>query len=448
MKNSIVSFGLFLALVLNSIAVKAQWVVDQDYAFKINVPAGWTKEKKQDGSDRIHDFMDPSQNIFVEVRSFKAADGITVDNMANVFENTVFPGAERLAYEAYHLNNVSGKFAGYKTEINGLEVGIGAFYTVNNDFAYILWSLIPINVYNQYSALSDQVMNTFQVIPKQIKARPIASKPTFQLSSFRLSDKITEDYEIYDEKYRYPVNTKQIWLVYRWKGNCPGAKINVNWYYQGEWIEGPSADFIMPDYPNGFGFANIKMNSAFKVGKYSVEVLKDNQLLKSADFEVYAPVQNNIQHTASNVEASSIQWGHASSSVTTSKNTKNTSAKIKTIQLGGKDNFYSFKNGIVQSSKQADLMNEPWCTERPALCGNWARTGMHHLAEVTEPPASGYISDKTSYTDCKEIPLNEVLVFKLKDGTYAKVLVVSDDFSRTTSGCNHTIKLKISYPAF
>ncbi len=448
MKNTILNFSVILMLVLTSVAVEAQWVVDGEYAFKINVPASWTKEKKQDGSDRIHDFIDPSQNIFVEVRSFKAVDGITVDNLANVFENTVLPGAERLAFEAYNLNNVSGKFGGYKTEINGLEVGIGVFYAVNKDFAYILWSLIPINVYNQYSALSDQVMNTFQVIPKQIKARSIASKPSFQVNSFRLSDKITEQYEIYDEKYRYPVDTKQIWLVYRWKGNCPGAKINVNWYYQGDLIEGPSDHFIMPDYPDGFGFANIKMNSAFKVGQYSVEVLRDNQLLKSVDFEVYAPVQHNPQQSASKMNTTSIQWGHASSSLTTSKSTKKSSMKIKTIHLGARDNLYSFKKGIVKSSQEADLMNEPWCTEQPALCGNWAKTGKHNLADVTEPPASGYISDKTSYTDCKEVPLNEVLVFKLKDGTYAKVLVVNDKFSRSSSGCVHAITLKIIYPAF
>lgn len=447
MKNRIKSVCMVLIIMFLTMSVSAQWITDSEYGFKINVPNSWNKEKKQEGTDRLHDFLDPTENIFIEVRAFEASDDMTADLLAQVFESSGLPGAEKLAFENYTLNGTPGKFGAYKTTINGLTVGVGAFYTVTKDFAYILWSLIPVNVYDQYSAAGDAVLNTFTVIPRKAKPIAVKPKPNFEITSFKLSDQITSEYRILNEKSKYPVTTDNIWLVYTWKGNAEGSKIDVIWYYEGGYIEGPSKGFTMPDYPDGFGYANISMDGAFAVGKYSVEVKMDGQIIGSTQFEVYKQQSNtpNIKPPGSTNNSS---WGKANSGVSSANTASKGAGNALTVILGGGNNFYSFKKGKINSHDNADIMNEPWCTELPALCGNWAKTGKSQLSQVTSAPSSGYISDNSGYMDCQQVPLNEVLVFKLKDGTYAKVIIVNDQFSKTSSGCDHKITLNIEYPAF
>jgi len=453
MKSIVRSLSIFFFLVFLTSVANAQWIIDAEYGFKLKVPNGWNKEKMQDGTDRVHDFLDPTENIFIELRAFETGEGFTPDILAQVFESSGLPGAERLAFENYTLNGTQGKFAGYKTTINGLEVGIGAFYAVTRDFSYILWSLIPIEVYNQYSAQGDAVLNTFTLIPKVAKRYIAKPDPDIELIAFKISDQVTNDYDITLEKKSFPVTTPYIWVVYDWKGNGNGSSFFINWYYEGQYIRGASKEFKMPDFQDGYGYANIDMDGAFKVGKYSVEAKIDNKVLGTIHFEVFPNQSNNVQIRPpgggkSLNNTSSTVWGKANSSSNVSTSAKKSSGKVKTVKLGGANNYYNFKKGIVKSHDKADLLNEPWCTEFPALCGNWVRTGKSQLSQVNSAPSSGYISDNTSYMDCQQVPVNEVLVFKLKDGTYAKVLIIDDQFSKTSSGCNHAITLQIVYPAF
>lgn len=449
MKSQVRSLSLLFTFFFITSVVNAQWITDTEYGFKIKVPNGWSKEKKQDGTDRLHDFLDPTENVFVEVRAFETGEGFTPDILANVFETSGLPGAQRLAFENYTLNGTPGKFAGYKTTINGLEVGIGAFYAVTKDFSYILWSLIPVAVYDQYSAQGDGILNTFTLIPKKVNHYVAKSEPSFELTAFKISDQITDDYDIKVEKKRFPVNTSAIWVVYDWKGNGNGRTFSVNWYYEGKFIDGASKKFTLPNYQDGYGYANIDMDAAFKVGKYSVETKIENKVLGTLYFEVFEDKSNTFQIKPPGSSSSrSTDWGKANASSTVSSSAKKSSEKAITVKLGGSNNYYSFKKGIVKSHDDADLLNEPWCTEFPALCGNWVKTGKQRLNQVNSAPSSGYISDQTSYMDCQQVPLNDVLVFKLKDGTYAKVLIVDDQYSSTSNGCNHNITLHIVYPAF
>ena len=98
---------------------------------------------------------------------------------------------------------------------------------------------------------------------------------------------------------------------------------------------------------------------------------------------------------------------------------------MKTVTLHG--NCLKFATGQVGTStcdETYDVIAEPWCAGKAGLCGNWVKTNAITLAEVTTPPSSGYISD-AGYQDCQEVDVGDVLVFKLADGSYAKVRVVN-----------------------
>lgn len=117
---------------------------------------------------------------------------------------------------------------------------------------------------------------------------------------------------------------------------------------------------------------------------------------------------------------------------------------VETVTLHG--NCLKFATGEVSNncSDEFDTIAEPWCAGYAGLCGNWVKTTALTLDDVTTPPASGYISDGLDWVDCQEVAVGDVLVFKLKDGTYAKVLVASVTFD--SYNCADAVTLEYVYP--
>ncbi|NOR88607.1 MAG: hypothetical protein GQ527_13470, partial [Bacteroidales bacterium] len=111
---------------------------------------------------------------------------------------------------------------------------------------------------------------------------------------------------------------------------------------------------------------------------------------------------------------------------------------------------YSFKSGKAHHDHEnADLMIEPWCTEEAGVCGNWLATNESNMDAVTSPPTSGYISDLAGYTDCQLMPTNRVVIVKLADGSFAKIMIVNLEFSKIQNSdkpCQHKATIKVQYP--
>jgi len=110
--------------------------------------------------------------------------------------------------------------------------------------------------------------------------------------------------------------------------------------------------------------------------------------------------------------------------------------------------FYHFLDGKAYSNNEMPsdideygIINEPWCTDLPALCGNFEVTNENDFGELESVPAGSYNST------CEEVPLNKVLVFKLGDDSYALVKIVDDVFSSDNNACEHSVTLHINYPA-
>lgn len=136
---------------------------------------------------------------------------------------------------------------------------------------------------------------------------------------------------------------------------------------------------------------------------------------------------------------------------TPAKTTSSSSGKVSQIILDNTNNTYDFDSGRVCSIKdnpEPDVINEPWCTALPALCGNWAKTGKSRMEDVTTAPTSGFISDGKSFVDCQECPVNEVLVFKNKEGRLGKLMIIKDEKTQTANGCQHRITCLVEFPAF
>lgn len=591
MKKIVFSF-LFLFLIT---ALSAQWVTDNKYGFKINVPNSWNQDTKMDGTDKVYDFTDPTQNIFIEIRAFDVDGSVTADMIGQAFEGQYLSSGNRVAFENYTLNNTSGKFGGYTMNVEGLDVGIGTFYAVKNGVGYVLWSMIETRLYDQYSSKSDAVLNTFTTFSPSSGATVVVGKPIFKITNMKLGKKLTSDYNILpqDETKSFDANQNEIFVIWDWKGKATGKTMYINWYYNGVKIRDASKSYQLPNNNQGYGWASIqKPSGGFKSGKYYVQIDFEGKKQRRIDFQVKKPASNQnsgfvisppggkgkdlnpsgntsssdftlnwngfvlgeqlkpgskteiIQPTkkfypnspqvisvfkwkgngsghtvtvkwkywqkgasenmliaetdfkvpAGNGGASNFSlskpdagwplgeywvdysidgkffheirfdvvngsssssstggWGSASGGTSSSSTSSSNAQKIVLVS-GENQSCYTFKSAKIHNNhNDADLVLEPWCTNNPGVCGNWVLTGKSNLSDVTSPPSSGYISDVAGFTDCQIVPLNNVAVFKLKDGTYAKVLIQKTDFSNNQNQnppCQHKATLLIEYPAF
>ena len=123
--------------------------------------------------------------------------------------------------------------------------------------------------------------------------------------------------------------------------------------------------------------------------------------------------------------------------------------KFVEVNLDYETPFYHFNKGLFKRNNLPEneiamgLYNEPWCTDLPALCGSYEVTESSSFASLSEAPIGDYEED------CSELPLNKVIVFKLNDGTYALVKIVSDVYNMVEGEyCEHKITLHVNYPAF
>ena len=118
---------------------QARVVQDSEYGFEITVPDNWRTNSFVDGTDRVWALVAPDRNATVRIRAFQAPSGLTMPLLITAFETHVLKDAQRLTLEPYTLNGIAGQMAGYKAKFDNIDVGIGCFYTIQKQKAYIVW---------------------------------------------------------------------------------------------------------------------------------------------------------------------------------------------------------------------------------------------------------------------------------------------------------------------
>lgn len=153
-----------LIFVAHPAEASQQWVQDDQMNFKIKVPVDYQKNRIVEGTDVVHAFLSPDQNVAVRIRSIKVDKGATIDTVIKAFEQGIIAGAQKLLDDKYQLNNISGKICGYKWKFNNIPVGLACFFTIQNNIAYIVWSIVPEQMFKQRTPETDAIINTFTII--------------------------------------------------------------------------------------------------------------------------------------------------------------------------------------------------------------------------------------------------------------------------------------------
>lgn len=144
-----------------------QFIRDTVLGFSLNVPDGWVTQNFNDQGDQVITAVSQDQNVAVRARGFRVAPGTTIEAIRTAFENLIQnnllqqTGKVVQAAQPFVLNGLNGQTATYTGTTNGINVGIAAFYTIQGQNGYVVWVIIPVNMYDQRLPEADAIAQTF-----------------------------------------------------------------------------------------------------------------------------------------------------------------------------------------------------------------------------------------------------------------------------------------------
>ncbi len=487
MNNLIKYFFLLLIFSVTHLNAQKKCIENREMGFKVQVPSNYKDNQFIDGSDKVHAFVSSDENVAVQVRAFDVDQNVSIDIVISAFEKSIIKGAQSLIKENYVLNGLNGKMSGYRWNQGNFNIIVGAFHTIQEGKAYVIWSLIPENLFSKRNAESDAITNSFTLIKKEtisnipqvvnvppvIEERKIEEPLLKNLTPDNFITLVSDDacVEHLIPKDAKLTRAEEGLKVWEYPLGSQGNKISVvlqNVLKQGDVFKNFMENNISSIIKNGAAVLSKKYDSLngmesctyvyeLNNSRFLYTVVNGPKTFFMLGFVGKIENKNDIDNLH-NAISPSIKKADCDGVVSKQEKTvvPQTSSiqqtgNYKQIILDNNNNAYSFAKDKLSNAvhlADSDILNEPWCTDLPALCGNWVATGKSKMEEVTIPPTSGYISDGQSFIDCQEAPLNQVIVFKLKDGSFAKLMILKDEKSKTSDQCQHKITCIIDYPAF
>ena len=145
--------------------LNAKKYVDKKYKFSISVPSSWEANIHKDGTDKVYDFLSPDENVFIQVRSFKAVSGLSLDLLTRVFEESYLPaGKQKQGLKSITSSNgIPGKHGSYLARYKGKEVGITVFYVIQNGQGYTVMGIVPTSMFRQKQTEISGILKSFRI---------------------------------------------------------------------------------------------------------------------------------------------------------------------------------------------------------------------------------------------------------------------------------------------
>jgi hypothetical protein len=151
---------------------RGQWLIREEYGFKINVPDQWQSTQYEENGKLILKLISTDNNILIEFDAFKVDRDNTVFDLVSSFEKNQLPtGFECSSLKDYTtVNNINGKMAIYNGYINGIAESFSAFYTIHAGDGYIFSTLVPIEKIQEKSEEVQAVLDSFELLSKEQKS--------------------------------------------------------------------------------------------------------------------------------------------------------------------------------------------------------------------------------------------------------------------------------------
>lgn len=311
----------FLVSMLLIYNVKAKDIRDVEFKFSIVVPDQWTSNIYMQGTDKVCEFMSPDNNAFIQLRSFKADPGITVNLVVQVYEESYLPqGSKRIDLsEKNSVNGIPGFVGNYTAIVNNLEVGISVFYTIQNGQGYALMFIIPVSLFDQKEEEVKRVLHSFVIPGYKVKESinnkiapnnntvsqesiPITS--ALRIENMKMGDALSSQNDLQHITSIFSPETPNIYIVFDWKRESVHISgLKIAWYFDQKRYK---IDDIIYQFKNkslsGTSRAFLsKPSKGWPEGMYTVEFSLAGQILKEFNFEVKASALDDVHTLTTNL---------------------------------------------------------------------------------------------------------------------------------------------------
>ena len=159
-----------IILLLLTLQVNGQWLVEKQSGFKINIPNQWQSTKNQDGDKSIYRFMSSDNYIIIEIYAFDIKESQRIFDLVDDFEKKQLPpGFTCTALKDYtSVNNMNGKMGNYNGYINNVAELISIIYYIKNNKGYIISITAPIEKLQEETEDIKSVLDSFEIMDKPV----------------------------------------------------------------------------------------------------------------------------------------------------------------------------------------------------------------------------------------------------------------------------------------
>ncbi len=308
---------LFLLLGILTV-LNAKDYIEKQYRFSIEVPDNWGANTYMDGTDKVYDFLSADENAFIQVRSFKAGAGLSMNLLIQVFEENYLPaGKQRQSLESItSTNGIPGKQGSYLAQYNGQQVGISVFYVIQKGQGYTLMGIVPTSMFQQKQEEISKILKSF-IIPGYERKEPqsqssgglgglsgkvqdqslgqdVSQQESTQLSgsagvmltNIRMGDQLNGKTDLLNQTTTFVPSTGVLYVVFDWQGDAAGKQLNVKWFFDQNNI---LIDQSFYEFPANEGSSNASLSkptNGWPLGDYHLEFSVDGKVIKQQSFVV------------------------------------------------------------------------------------------------------------------------------------------------------------------
>lgn len=164
---------LFLLGIASPASAAKQWIIDQEFGFKIQIPDDFQRNSQMQGSDKVHIFSSPDNNLGVFIRAFSVGKGTTHALMEKTWREKILLNSTLQGSQKDTVNGITGTVYVYSWDVDGTPCVAAAFFTIQNNLGYIVWVVVPKKLYQLKTKEADAITNTFTLlVPQKKQAEP------------------------------------------------------------------------------------------------------------------------------------------------------------------------------------------------------------------------------------------------------------------------------------
>lgn len=288
---------------------------DKQYKLKISIPDTWKSNISMDGADKVYDFLSQDEMAFIQLRSFKADAGLSLDLLVKVYEENYLPnGSQRQGLSNKPSSNgIPGKSGIYLVKGKEIDVRITVFYAIQRGQGYTLSAIVPIPMMSYYQNDVNSILQSF-VIPgyekqaqpenklaelRQMKNNAVQPYNGPNIVSVKMGDKLISDTEIENTKTVFPPQTEVIYAVFDWIGEgASGKKMKMAWIYDQDNYKIDETNYTFPDFESsgGYNTSLIMPYHGWPEGDYHIEFSIAGQIVYEAKFTISEDAVENTQN--------------------------------------------------------------------------------------------------------------------------------------------------------